>query len=111
MSDWSSDVCSSGLHCRRSDEPSIMGIDGRRAIALVPWPWRLPIQLAGGSSEHRPVAVLDPVMLDIIVEDGEAPIALRSAEHRVGKEWVSTCRSRWMPYHKKNIHDTTKHTH
>ena len=55
-----------------------MGIDGRRAIALVPWPWRLPIQLAGGSSEHRPVAVVDPVMLDIIVEDGEAPIALRA---------------------------------
>src|SRR3546814_20205822 len=23
----------------------------------------------------------------------------RSAERRVGKEWVSTCRSRWSPYH------------
>src|SRR3546814_18932412 len=23
----------------------------------------------------------------------------RSEERRVGKEWVSTCRSRWWPYH------------
>src|SRR3546814_2297794 len=32
-----------------------------------------------------------------------APIgyALRSEERRVGKEWVSTCRSRWSPDHKK----------
>src|SRR3546814_15603621 len=26
----------------------------------------------------------------------------RSEERRVGKESVSTCRSRWWPYHKKN---------
>src|SRR3546814_10687781 len=25
-------------------------------------------------------------------------LAFRSAERRVGKEWVSTCRSRWSPY-------------
>src|SRR3546814_15937285 len=25
----------------------------------------------------------------------------RSEERRVGKEWVSTCRSRWTPSHKK----------
>src|SRR3546814_20837507 len=24
---------------------------------------------------------------------------VRSEERRVGKEWVSTCRSRWSPYH------------
>src|SRR3546814_11403929 len=29
----------------------------------------------------------------------------RSEERRVGKECVSTCRSRWWPYHyKKNVH-------
>src|SRR3546814_19116051 len=28
--------------------------------------------------------------------------ALRSEERRVGKGCVSTCRSRWWPYHKKN---------
>src|SRR3546814_14655002 len=32
----------------------------------------------------------------------------RSEERRVGKECVSTCRSRWSPYHyKKNIYHTT----
>src|SRR3546814_8369331 len=31
----------------------------------------------------------------------------RSEERRVGKECVSTCRSRWSPYHyKKNKHNT-----
>src|SRR3546814_15204442 len=29
----------------------------------------------------------------------EAVIALRSEERRVGKACVSTCRSRWSPYH------------
>src|SRR3546814_19238943 len=28
--------------------------------------------------------------------------ALRSDERRVGKECVSTCRSRWSPFHQKN---------
>src|SRR3546814_13908365 len=28
-------------------------------------------------------------------------MAPRSEEHRVGKECVSTCRSRWSPYHQK----------
>src|SRR3546814_9962810 len=28
-------------------------------------------------------------------------IAIRSEERRVGKECVSTCRSRWSPYHSK----------
>src|SRR3546814_16111231 len=29
---------------------------------------------------------------------------LRSEERRVGKECVSTCRSRWSPYHSKKKH-------
>src|SRR3546814_12455097 len=34
----------------------------------------------------------------------------RSEERRVGKEWASTCRSRWSPYHQKKNHTTpTKH--
>src|SRR3546814_12085921 len=31
-----------------------------------------------------------------------APLSDRSEERRVGKECVSTCRSRWSPYHYKN---------
>src|SRR3546814_15727011 len=32
----------------------------------------------------------------------------RSEERRVGKECVSTCRSRWSPYHKKKKNKNTK---
>src|SRR3546814_12596711 len=32
---------------------------------------------------------------------GDAPHRVRSEERRVGKECVSTCRSRWSPYHYK----------
>src|SRR3546814_15671700 len=31
--------------------------------------------------------------------DGRAGLETRSEERRVGKECVSTCRSRWSPYH------------
>src|SRR3546814_14073489 len=32
--------------------------------------------------------------------------AVRSEERRVGKECVSTCRSRWSPYHEKKKQST-----
>src|SRR3546814_12784259 len=34
----------------------------------------------------------------------------RSEERRVGKEGVSTCRSRWSPYHLKKTEDERTHT-
>src|SRR3546814_13575441 len=40
--------------------------------------------------------------LDLVMEmeaDRMANLVLRSEERRVGKECVSTCRSRWSPYH------------
>src|SRR3546814_13553568 len=38
--------------------------------------------------------------------------AARSDERRGGKEWVSTCRSRWSPYHeKKQTNHTADITH
>src|SRR3546814_18600430 len=35
----------------------------------------------------------------------------RSEERRVGKECVSTCRSRWSPYHSKKTNPLTSNTH
>src|SRR3546814_13504444 len=35
--------------------------------------------------------------------------ATRSEERRVGKECVSTCRSRWSPYHYNNKHRKRQH--
>src|SRR3546814_14274878 len=37
--------------------------------------------------------------VDALAEAGHAAIVQRSEERRVGKECVSTCRSRWSPYH------------
>src|SRR3546814_19461590 len=37
-----------------------------------------------------------------IAKAGEQGLRWRSEERRVGKECVSTCRSRWSPYHEKN---------
>src|SRR3546814_6639814 len=36
---------------------------------------------------------------DGVMPTGPAPLDRRSEERRVGKECVSTCRSRWSPYH------------
>src|SRR3546814_12681643 len=36
--------------------------------------------------------------------------AARSEERRVGKECVSTCRSRWSPYHKKKKSEKERNT-
>src|SRR3546814_12985611 len=41
----------------------------------------------------------EPVMLACDrVRDRGCLVVVRSAERRVGKEWVSKCRSRWVPY-------------
>src|SRR3546814_4385281 len=36
---------------------------------------------------------------DLLVEENINDADVRSEERRVGKECVSTCRSRWSPYH------------
>src|SRR3546814_17165331 len=49
---------------------------------------------------------------DVVVERGIRRIEgnARSEERRVGKECVSTCRSRWSPYHyKKTLIQIKKH--
>src|SRR3546814_13080421 len=39
------------------------------------------------------------------------PCSCRSEERRVGKECVSTCRSRWSPYHEKKKKQQDDNTH
>src|SRR3546814_4733736 len=87
ISDWSSDVCSSDLlpqgarsAARHFDEPqpSCSG-SGRSEMGELVQPPR-----AGRRSGTRGAL---------------ATTSRRSEERRVGKECVSTCRSRWSPYH------------
>src|SRR3546814_14083291 len=59
---------------------------------------------------HRPHAIYTPEEIAIrVVHNGDAEVSVetgagrvldrRSEERRVGKEGVSTCRSRWATYH------------
>src|SRR3546814_14026316 len=99
ISDWSSDVCSSdplahdvigrdgggeGGRARGHHAAEIFGprsLDRRRAAKLVE-------QMA------KAVDVGEPRQ----VAKGQRLVG-RSEERRVGKECVSTCSSRWAPYH------------
>src|SRR3546814_1390698 len=73
ISDWSSDVCSSDL-----------------------WKWLFIYPDYGIATVNEIAFPVDaPVQLRIT----SASVMNRSEERRVGKECVSTCRSRWSPYH------------
>src|SRR3546814_16889371 len=43
----------------------------------------------------------------VLCRQHEQAADIRSEERRVGKECVSTCRSRWSPYHSKKNNITT----
>src|SRR3546814_17991163 len=80
ISDWSSDVCSSDLGPRRRH---------RRRTGPVARHRRGPGAVGRDDARRR-----------LTVVSGCAALRPRprSEERRVGKEWVSTCRSRWSPY-------------
>src|SRR3546814_11015790 len=90
ISDWSSDVCSSDLPatCAAIAEES-----GHDAPALL-------AKAAEAATQARHQALTE-----------EAVARGRSEERRVGKECVSTCRSRWSPYHlkKKRTREDVSH--
>src|SRR3546814_8108322 len=76
ISDWSSDVCSSDL------------------AALQEYLAKFPDDNRGLFTSQQ--AVLAAAAGD---EEQAEKLIRRSEERRVGKECVSTCRSRWSPYH------------
>src|SRR3546814_14896244 len=51
------------------------------------------------SKSNRVNLTLIPPRRGWILDRNGAPLASRSEERRVGKECVSTCRSRWWPNH------------
>src|SRR3546814_9406211 len=82
ISDWSSDVCSSDL---------IQDLRSRwRRFFRKPTPDHLPRYLLVRMIAYR---IQANAFGDLDRE------TVRSEERRVGKECVSTCRSRWSPYH------------
>src|SRR3546814_19198198 len=104
ISDWGSDVCSSdlvvGLH--RLLEP-----DQVEALQATPEPDGMRHRQALVGVYHQSDAVADrrahrrhalDVLADVGLADAHLHRLERSEERRVGKECVSTCRSRWSPY-------------
>src|SRR3546814_1895639 len=84
ISDWSSDVCSSDLLLRAMQERRLIETErGRIAVG-----WLIVEDIA---------MVLALVLLPAL--GGILAAEERSEERRVGKECVSTCRSRGSPYH------------
>src|SRR3546814_18777158 len=102
ISDWSSDVCSSDLcrrvshlqhsSCIRRNESAIC--DSRQAMQ--------PVVIAAVTQRRDDAASYAP---SAEIRQSCRPTVPRSEERRVGKECLSTCRSRWYPYHyKKKTH-------
>src|SRR3546814_17683395 len=101
MSDWSSDVCSSDLQGLAVGQGELFGEglghagepEGGEAFvgvmdehAVISW-WSVEVVLAADVGVPDGIGVGGGVRQE------------RSEERRVGKECVSTCRSRWSPYH------------
>src|SRR3546814_16691146 len=99
ISDWSSDVCSSDL-------PAVSAVGGGTRQHRRDKDAKAPEALERGESEeishrHARAAANEAAAREPDRPGAKPPTDLRSEERRVGKECVSTCRSRWAPYHKK----------
>src|SRR3546814_18865142 len=103
ISDWSSDVCSSDLIIPQLsfDESVdhkgilIVGNYGTGKSHLMSVLSLVAEDAAYASMLHHPK----------VAKAASAIAGKRSEESRVGKEWVSTCRSRLSPFHSKKIID------
>src|SRR3546814_8100532 len=96
ISDWSSDVCSSDLQCQIQRRGQLWKTHGNgQVMATRP-------KGAGYKSrfDFRPHTDSDEPTTGTLKELlAEINYEYRSEERRVGKECVSTCRSRWSPSH------------
>src|SRR3546814_20514399 len=102
ISDWSSDVCSSDLDGQRmfaqetvtrSGLPFAQAPERHLAVALLLKHW--------AADFVTPMNLPLPgwTLLSEMTNPALRKFANRSEERRVGKECVSTCRSRWARYH------------
>src|SRR3546814_18360928 len=95
ISDWSSDVCSSDLAAdvkaeQTSGSPTLDVKFDRAAIARYGLTIEEVADTVAAAMGGREAGLLF---------EGDRRFEVRSEERRVGKECVSTCRSRWSPYH------------
>src|SRR3546814_11146553 len=103
ISDWSSDVCSSDLlaHAAGDQLGDLRSeIDNKNALRhrRLETPLRElnGLRRLDGWRQLGLAALKAAILFFSSVYSGQPK---RSEERRVGKECVSTCRSRWSPYH------------
>src|SRR3546814_7214336 len=89
ISDWSSDVCSSDLDCSNLEEI----LAGCNKLTKFILPEHAENIWYIGARENFQLSD------QYIYNDLSGFPKIRSEERRVGKECVSTCRSRWSQYH------------
>src|SRR3546814_11630956 len=105
ISDWSSDVCSSDLASGTAtitpESPSLTtgrvnvtytaaGCSGADTVTAL-------VTVDGVTLTAKETITVQPAELGGLAFVSATPSVIRSEERRVGKECVSTCRSRWSP--------------
>src|SRR3546814_15070460 len=91
ISDWSSDVCSSDLYIAIVRSILAM-LDDQYELAVI-------AAVETDSNDRWELAAFTQYRARAGCSPSFFPDETRSEERRVGKECVSTCRSRWSPYH------------
>src|SRR3546814_16457297 len=96
ISDWSSDVCSSDLVGRGVTIKPIRAMMNHSSTEVFFDNLEVPVENLIGEEGKGFRYILDGMNAERILIAAEC---IRSEERRVGKECVSTCRSRWSPDH------------
>src|SRR3546814_19740935 len=101
ISDWSSDVCSSDLWRAETPDDFVFAIKGSRYITHLKRLREIETPLANFFASGLLLLgrKLGPILWQFPPNFRFDEATMRSEERRVGKECVSTCRSRWSPYH------------
>src|SRR3546814_14444347 len=107
ISDWSSDVCSSDLGLSAYNSLPRCG-NNQSPLSTMCLATRAKRGSSAGHGSRRPSPA--PSTSRARIQNSQVS-RKRSEERRVGKECVSTCRSRWSTYHYKKKQNThTKST-
>src|SRR3546814_7616576 len=100
ISDWSSDVCSSDLPGLSEDVVRALSAKKEEPEWMTEWRVAAYHHWLTMPVPHWAKLKIAPIDFQAIsyYSAPKGPKYKRSEERRVGKECVSTCRSRWPPY-------------